>query len=153
MATEADTCRTLNTPKHQAAGLENEPHSIAEQRTFTDGRIVVRGVSLSTSNGGRAGVRCRNLELCERAAFVARASSPASSSGVPLPGHNVAETRGETPLELAGGTPTLRGFSAFVFRVLPISDHSQHGEIIQFFGGADQLCTAVTEPQTLLYAA
>ena len=30
-------------PKLQAAGWDDEPRSIAEQRTFTDGRIVVRG--------------------------------------------------------------------------------------------------------------
>jgi type I restriction enzyme R subunit len=38
---EADTCRKYVVPKLQAAGWEHEPHSIAEQRTFTDGRIVV----------------------------------------------------------------------------------------------------------------
>ncbi len=43
MPTEADTCRTLITPKLQAAGWEGDPHSIAEQRTFTDGRIILRG--------------------------------------------------------------------------------------------------------------
>jgi type I restriction enzyme R subunit len=43
MATEADTCRKLVVPKLQAAGWENEPHSIAEQRTITDGRIVPVG--------------------------------------------------------------------------------------------------------------
>ena len=32
MPTEADTCRTYVVPKLQAAGWENEPHSIAEQR-------------------------------------------------------------------------------------------------------------------------
>ena len=31
------------TPKLQAAGWENDPHSIAEQHSFTDGRIIVRG--------------------------------------------------------------------------------------------------------------
>ena len=40
---EADTCRTLITPKLQAVGWESDPHSIAEQRSFTDGRIVVHG--------------------------------------------------------------------------------------------------------------
>ena len=30
-------------PKLQAAGWDSDPHSIAEQRSFTDGRIVVRG--------------------------------------------------------------------------------------------------------------
>jgi len=54
MGTEADTCRTLITPKLQAAGWENEPHSIAEQRTFTDGRIVVHGNKATRRPGKRA---------------------------------------------------------------------------------------------------
>jgi type I restriction enzyme R subunit len=40
---EADTCRKLVVPKLQVAGWDNEPHSIAEQRTITDGRIVPLG--------------------------------------------------------------------------------------------------------------
>ena len=40
---EADTCRKFVVPKLQAAGWENDPHSIAEQRTITDGRIVPVG--------------------------------------------------------------------------------------------------------------
>src|SRR2546427_6129839 len=43
MPTEADTCRTFVVPRIQAAGWDNEPHFIAEQRTITDGRIVPRG--------------------------------------------------------------------------------------------------------------
>jgi len=40
---EADTCRKYVVPKLQEAGWENEPHSITEQRSFTDGRIIVVG--------------------------------------------------------------------------------------------------------------
>ena len=40
---EADTCRKFVVPSLQAAGWDNEPHSIAEQRTITDGRIVPVG--------------------------------------------------------------------------------------------------------------
>lgn len=40
---EADTCRTRVLPKLQAAGWEVDPHSIAEQRSITDGRIVPVG--------------------------------------------------------------------------------------------------------------
>ena len=40
---EADTCRKLVVPRLQAAGWDDEPHSIAEQRTITDGRIVPVG--------------------------------------------------------------------------------------------------------------
>ena len=43
MANEADTCRKHVVPKLQAVGWDNEPYSIAEQRTITDGRIVPRG--------------------------------------------------------------------------------------------------------------
>ena len=38
---EADTCRTLITPRLQNALWENEPHQINEQVAFTNGRIVV----------------------------------------------------------------------------------------------------------------
>ena len=39
MPTEADTCRKLVVPKLRAAGWDTDPHSIAEQRYFTKGRI------------------------------------------------------------------------------------------------------------------
>jgi len=37
---EADTCRKFVVPKLQSAGWDSEPHSNAERRTITDGRIV-----------------------------------------------------------------------------------------------------------------
>jgi len=40
---EADTCRKYVVPKLTEAGWDDEPHLIAEQRYFTDGRIVVAG--------------------------------------------------------------------------------------------------------------
>ena len=40
---EAETCRRLVVPRLQAAGWDHEPHSIAEQRSITDGRIVPVG--------------------------------------------------------------------------------------------------------------
>lgn len=40
---EADTCRKYVVPKLQAAGWDDEPHSIAEQRSIADGRIVPVG--------------------------------------------------------------------------------------------------------------
>jgi type I restriction enzyme, R subunit len=43
MANEADTCRKYVVPKLVDLGWDSDPHSIAEQRTFTDGRIVVVG--------------------------------------------------------------------------------------------------------------
>ena len=41
--TEADTCTKYVLPKLIAAGWDDEPHSFTEQRTFTDGRIIVTG--------------------------------------------------------------------------------------------------------------
>lgn len=43
MANEADTCRKYVAPKLVDAGWDNDPHSFTEQKTFTDGRIVVAG--------------------------------------------------------------------------------------------------------------
>jgi type I restriction enzyme, R subunit len=43
MITEADTCRKYVLPKLVEAGWDAEPHSFTEQKTFTDGRIVVSG--------------------------------------------------------------------------------------------------------------
>lgn len=41
--TEADTCREFITPRLVDAGWSSAPHSVAEQRTFTNGRIIVSG--------------------------------------------------------------------------------------------------------------
>src|SRR6266542_4796088 len=43
MNSEADTCRKYVVPKLLAAGWDSEPHSIAEQRTITDGRVIPVG--------------------------------------------------------------------------------------------------------------
>jgi hypothetical protein len=40
---EADTCRKFVVPRLQAAGWDEEPHSIAEQRSISGGRIVPVG--------------------------------------------------------------------------------------------------------------
>ena len=53
-SSEADTCRKYVVPKLTAAGWEAEPHSIAEQRTFTDGRIIVAGGKVRRGKKKRA---------------------------------------------------------------------------------------------------
>jgi type I restriction enzyme R subunit len=40
---EADTCRKFVVPKLVLVGWDTDPHSIAEQRSITDGRIVPVG--------------------------------------------------------------------------------------------------------------
>jgi len=54
MPNEADTCRKYVVPLLQAAGWDDDPHSIAEQRSFTDGRIVPRGKTGRRRPGKRA---------------------------------------------------------------------------------------------------
>ncbi|MGO8675322.1 MAG: EcoAI/FtnUII family type I restriction enzme subunit R [Limisphaerales bacterium] len=52
--TEADTCRKFVVPLLQKAGWDNDPHSIAEQRYFTAGRIVSHGPTARRRPGKRA---------------------------------------------------------------------------------------------------
>ncbi len=54
MSTEADTCRKYILPRLLEAGWDNEPHSIAEQRTFTDGKITVAGDKIRRGRQKRA---------------------------------------------------------------------------------------------------
>lgn len=51
---EADTCRVHVTPGIREAGWEQHPHSITEQKTFTDGRVEVRGNSVRRREQKRA---------------------------------------------------------------------------------------------------
>lgn len=52
--TEADACRKFVVPLLQKAGWDNDPHSIAEQRYFTAGRIVAQGQTARRRPGKRA---------------------------------------------------------------------------------------------------
>lgn len=54
MITEADTCRKYVLPKLIEAGWDNDPHSFTEQKTFTDGRIVVTGQKIKRRQQKRA---------------------------------------------------------------------------------------------------
>lgn len=52
--TEADTCRELVTPKLIDAGWSIAPHGIGEQRSFTNGRIIVTGGKVRRGKQKRA---------------------------------------------------------------------------------------------------
>lgn len=54
MSTEADTCRKYVLPKLIDAGWDTDPHSFTEQRTFTDGRIVISGNKVHRKKQKRA---------------------------------------------------------------------------------------------------
>ena len=52
--TEADTCREFVTPKLVEAGWGNAPYAIGEQRSFTNGRIIVAGGKVRRGQQKRA---------------------------------------------------------------------------------------------------
>ncbi|MEY6433510.1 DEAD/DEAH box helicase family protein [Thioalkalicoccus limnaeus] len=52
--TEADTCREFVTPRLVEAGWGAAPHVIGEQRSFTDGRIIVAGGKVRRGRQKRA---------------------------------------------------------------------------------------------------
>lgn len=52
--TEADTCREFVTPRLIEAGWSTSPHSIGEQHTFTNGRIIVAGGQVRRGKQKRA---------------------------------------------------------------------------------------------------
>lgn len=51
---EADTCRLYVTPKLQVAGWDTSPHSLNEQKVFTDGRIFAAGGTVTKGPQKRA---------------------------------------------------------------------------------------------------
>jgi type I restriction enzyme R subunit len=52
--TEADTCREFVTPRLVESGWSVTPHAIGEQRTFTNGRIIVAGGKVRRGKQKRA---------------------------------------------------------------------------------------------------
>jgi type I restriction enzyme R subunit len=82
MSTEADTCRKFVVPKLQAAGWDNDPHSIAEQRYFTDGRIVVRGSRAERRKGKRADYLLRYTRDFTLAVVEAKAEYKKAADGL-----------------------------------------------------------------------
>ena len=168
MGTEADTCRTLVTPKLQAAGWENHLHSIAEQVTFTDGRIVVHGKKATRRKGKRADYLLRYTRDFPIAVVEAKPEDGLAVTGMQkskeyaeIPGLKFAFFNYFAPeareilndlLEKYATDGELQFTLPDVLKVPPISQHGNVAEIIGTFGGADQLRNAVNLLQSLLYA-
>lgn len=133
--TEADTCRKFVGPLLQQAGWNTAPHSIAEQRPFTDGRIAAFGPTALRCPGKRAD----RVEQ-QQAAFCGNFAPEVREILNDLLGKYAAD--GELQFTLPD-----------VLKLPPISQHGKVNENVGKFGGADQLRNAVTQLQTLLYAA
>jgi type I restriction enzyme R subunit len=79
---EADTCRKYVVPKLQAAGWENDPHSLTEQKSFTDGRIVVFGNKARRQAQKRADYLLRYTRDFPIAVVEAKAAYKSPSDGL-----------------------------------------------------------------------
>ena len=88
MITEADTCRKYVLPKLTEAGWDNDPHSFTEQKTFTDGRIIVIGQKIKRQKQKRADYLLRYTRDFMIAVIEAKAAYKSSGDGLqqrPLP--------------------------------------------------------------------
>jgi type I site-specific restriction endonuclease len=79
---EADTCRKLVVPKLLAVGWDTDPHSIAEQRTITDGRIVPVGKGFVRKSPKRVDFLLRYTRDFPLAVVEAKADYKAAADGV-----------------------------------------------------------------------
>lgn len=82
IGTEADTCRKLVVPKLLAVGWDADPHSIAEQRTITDGRIVPVGKGFVRKSPKRVDFLLRYTRDFPLAVVEAKANYKAAADGV-----------------------------------------------------------------------
>jgi len=82
LTTEADTCRKYVLPKLVAAGWDDEPHSFTEQRTFTDGRIIVAGGKIRRGKQKRADYLLRHTDDFPIAVVEAKAEHKTPGAGL-----------------------------------------------------------------------
>jgi type I restriction enzyme R subunit len=80
--TEADTCRKFVVPKLQTAGWDNDPHSIAEQRSITDGRIIPVGAGFVRKPPKRVDYLLRYTRDFPLAVVEAKASYKSAADGL-----------------------------------------------------------------------
>ncbi len=80
--TEADTCRKSVIPKLISAGWDSEPHSFTEQRTFTDGRIIVAGGKVKRGKQKRADFLLRYTRDFPIAVVEAKANYKTAGEGL-----------------------------------------------------------------------
>jgi len=82
MINEADTCRKYVLPKLIAAGWDNDPRSFTEQKTFTDGRIVLIGEKVRRRPQKRADYLLRYTRDFVIAVVEAKATYKSPSDGL-----------------------------------------------------------------------
>lgn len=79
---EADTCRKLVVPKLVSAGWDTAPYSFTEQKTFTDGRIIMSGKGYKRGKQKRADYILRYRRDFPIAVVEAKADYKSASEGM-----------------------------------------------------------------------
>lgn len=82
MLNEADTCREYVLPRLIESGWDTDPHSFTEQRTFTDGRIVIAGDKIHRKKQKRADYLLRFTRDYPIAIVEAKAEYKSPSAGL-----------------------------------------------------------------------
>lgn len=82
IGTEADTCRKYVVPKLQGVGWDTDPHSIAEQRTITDGRIIPVGKGFIRKPPKRVDYLLRYTRDFDLAVVEAKAAYKSAADGL-----------------------------------------------------------------------
>ena len=153
--TEADTCRKFVVPLLQKAGWDNDPHSIAEQRYFTAGRIVSQGpiAQASKPDADPFDLLCHLafnapvLTRRQRADQLKKQQATFFTFYAP----EAREILNDL-LEKYAADGELQFTLPDVLKVPPISAHGNVAEIAKLFGGVDKLGAEVNQLQALLYA-
>jgi type I restriction enzyme R subunit len=133
MPTEAETCRKFVVPKLLAAGWEDEPHSIAEQRTITDGRIVPVGNGFIRRAPKRVDYLLRYTRDFPIAVVEAKASYKSASDGLQQ-AKNYAEMLGLKFAYATNGREIIE-FDYFTGLEISRTDYPAPGELWQRYRG------------------
>jgi type I restriction enzyme R subunit len=140
MPTEADTCRKLVVPKLQAAGWDNDPHSMVKQAGKPDADPFDLLLHLAFNAPLLSRRQCADRVKQQQTAFFNYFAPEAREIMSDL-------------LEKYAADGELQFTLPDVLKVPPISKHGNVAEIANLYGGFEQLGTAINKLQSLLYAA
>jgi type I restriction enzyme R subunit len=140
MPTEADTCRKFVVPKLQAAGWEDEPHSMIQQA----GKRDADPFDLLCHLAFNAPLLTRR----QRADRMKGQQTAFFNYFAPEAREILSDL-----LEKYAADGELQFTLPDVLKVPPISQRGNVADIARLFGGPDRLRDAVNGLQTLLYAA
>ena len=144
---EADTCRKLVVPRLQNAGWEDEPHSIAEQRSITDGRIVPVGKGFIRKPPKRVDFLLRYARDFPLAVVEAKVRYKAAADGLQQ-AKDYAEMLGLKFAYATNGTEIIE-FDYFTGRESSRTDYPTPGELWQRYRDGSDIKDAETAERLL----